>query len=1150
MKILSIHFKNIKSLEGENRIDFDQAPFDTGVFAITGPNGSGKSAILDAITLALYGETFRFERPARHVMTKHTADCFSVIEFSLGAERYRSSWQVQREAGRPEAELMPPVMTLTRLGDSEELLADTPHSVCALITEITGMNFRNFTRSMLLAQGDFAAFLNALDTERMDILEKIISSDIYTDYRKDILEKAENAQKNLDQLRQNLAALPIMAPEKLEACEHDLIDFNEQYADLRDEHSQLKRQQAALKRITALKTEIAGREKQLQEAKKQAESQQQNLAKLDATQDALLFKDDAAAIAGKALAIERDKAVLAAYRNELKQVEALFATSNIDKNAPPDLAKQSVAGQKEAIDSTKAQIELLNADKQSEMALLRSLGAQIEEKKSVLATVSAWLDEHAADEALLADFPDTGRLKKLRAELVELRNKQNSFAKWSKQTTSSLKDSRSAIERETKRLADLKNKLEDEERELESLAEGHNPDEIEELRLEQQERVKAFQELNSLARAHLKLTDTGFDFFSNLFGKEAPEYDLDALNRDLEKTRQEISREENIKRALEEAVVREALLKKMEADRHYLVEGKPCPLCGALSHPYAKRPPIVSNSQQALADQRAKLQALTATADKLTLQINAAQKQAEKNRATEMQLAQLRSQWLMLSNRLNIASRELGIDNTKLMKQLLKAETDELKNIATLAARYKRQQDNIEKLKALLVRTEAAIEQFKENAEKLDAEWQGRPQDQIDTEAALATYQQEEKQLTDKMIQQLAPLGEKLPVSGKEDALFDRLNSRRQDYQGYVFRRKSLIGEMDALAEKEAAARVKIQTDNDKLEVYSRRLQQEETVGLHLALLEKQKLIADKEQLIAQQETELAGLRQALLQKLQSTQFTSLQALDAMLDLIEHQPELERQLAKLEADIETMTAQLEQDKVRLQAELAQADTALNKEEVEVQLRSLAEKMDIAQHEVQRLESLLKEQAQRKRQHDAVLARLHDQEAVAKQCLEDARQITEESGIAFRRRVQRQIAERLLAQTNAILEKISGRYYIRQMPSEQGLALEIEDTYQANVRRLPRTLSGGESFIVSLALALGLSELANNGKAVDSLFLDEGFGNLDAENLYTVISTLESLHTHGKIVGVISHVEGVQKRFKTQLQVVKKPNGMGELRKAS
>ena len=103
MKILNVYFKNINSLEGESRINFEQSPFsDTGVFAITGPNGSGKSSILDVITLGLYGETFRFDRPASHVMTKHTAECFAEIEFSLGGEKYQSSWHVQRAGGDPE----------------------------------------------------------------------------------------------------------------------------------------------------------------------------------------------------------------------------------------------------------------------------------------------------------------------------------------------------------------------------------------------------------------------------------------------------------------------------------------------------------------------------------------------------------------------------------------------------------------------------------------------------------------------------------------------------------------------------------------------------------------------------------------------------------------------------------------------------------------------------------------------------------------------------------------------------------------------------------------------------------------------------------------------------------------------------------------
>jgi exonuclease SbcC len=393
-------------------------------------------------------------------------------------------------------------------------------------------------------------------------------------------------------------------------------------------------------------------------------------------------------------------------------------------------------------------------------------------------------------------------------------------------------------------------------------------------------------------------------------------------------------------------------------------------------------------------------------------------------------------------------------------------------------------------------------------------------------------------------------LGEKMPAKGQEDILFDRLNVRRQDYHGYAFRHNSLSKELEDLEAKQSACQAEITRCNELLEIYTHQLQAEETIGLHLALIEKQKLIADKEQLLSQQEIEAAKLYQALLEKMEPTRFTSLEEIHQILELINNQSELERQKAELEQEIDAKTIEIEASNAQLEADVSYLESTLDLAAMDGQLASIAGKMEIASMEVQHLERLLSDQAQLQDAYDALQLRLQQQEAASRPYFADAALIAAESGMAFRRRVQGRIADKLLSQTNAILEKISGRYYLRQAPSELGLALEVEDTLQANVRRLPKSLSGGESFVVSLALALGLSELANNGRSVDSLFLDEGFGNLDADSLYTVISTLESLHTHGKTVGVISHVEAVQKRFKAQLQVVKKPNGMGELKKAS
>ncbi len=1147
MKILNIHFKNINSLEGESRIDFEQAPFsDTGVFAITGPNGSGKSSILDAITLGLYGETFRFDRPAQHVMTQRTAECFSEIEFVLDQVKYRSSWHAQREGANPEGELTLPAMKLTRLSDGE-VLATTSQQVCARITEITGMNFRNFTRSILLAQGDFAAFLNALDNERMDILEKIISADIYTDYRNEVIEKAEKAQQRLDYLKQDLSVIPVMEPEKLEACEHDLADFIDQAAELREEQNNLKQQQASLQNVLILQNRITGQEKALQQTKALTENERQKLDSLITAQDALLFKDDLQLIKDKNHGLHQDRATLADFQAELKQIQDHIGAN---KTAPAGLPGKSVTEQGQTISNLRTQIGQLSAQRQSESDLRQSLDIQIGEKTAVLAGLSKWLEEHTADESLLTSFPETARLKILRADLSELKEKQKTFVKWSKNTTASLKNNQSAIDQENKRIAELNRKLPLAEKALNELAQGKSLAELEEFRQEQQERVKDFKELYALAVANQKLSNSGFSFFGIFGRKEQPNRDIEELVSELEALKQEIGREENTRLTLETAVFREKLLKKMAADRQYLVDGEPCFLCGASEHPYAARPPKEANSQQALIDQKIKIKALTASVAKLTQQIKTAEKLAEKNQANQTELLKTKSQWQILCNRLYTASEDLNINKLRLMKRLLATELSELKTITGVVTDYRKKQAGIDQLKALIAKGEATVERLRLSTQQLDAEWRERPKDEINYEAALAAIQQEEQQLADKVLAQLALLGEKMSAKGKEDALYDRLNRRRQDYQSNTLRQKSVTVELEGLKEKSDLCQVEIAACDEKLERCNLQLQSEEIIGLHLALIEKQKLIADKEQLIARQEAELGVLKQALQDKLKETQFTNQHELAEMLELLQHQPELERHLAELEQEIDAKTAELEKSRLELEAENTRVATELMPEQLDIRLRSVTEHIEIAGLEVQRLERLLSEQQQSQQKADAILAQLHDQEEIARLCSAEAAQIAEESGIVFRRRVQKRIADQLLSQTNAVLEKVSGRYYLRQMSSEQGLALAVEDTYQGNVHRLPKTLSGGESFVVSLALALGLSELANNGKSVDSLFLDEGFGNLDAETLYTVISTLEGLHTHGKTVGVISHVEGVQKRFKAQLQVVKKPNGMGLLKQVS
>ena len=1144
MKILSIHFKNINSLQGENQINFSQPPIaDSGVFAITGANGSGKSSILDAITLGLYGETFRFDRPASYVMTKNTADCFATVEFLVNGESYQSRWQVQRQDGNPKAEVQSPQMQLLRLSDGE-LLAETVQQVCQQMIELTGMNFRNFTRSILLAQGDFAAFLNALDSERMDILEKIVGTDIYAEYQKNITDKAELAEKSLNDWTQQLATINVLKPEQLAACQDDLADFKDQYEQLKAQRKKLLDQQATVNTEGELKQQLLTLHKQQQLASAALDKVEAQLEQLAKTKDVLLFQDDV-------IAINQQQQVVADYKTALNDltVELAQLKKSLGNQAlPSELGEQSITEQKAIIDEQRSKVNLSRSNQQSEMAFWQSLATQIKEKKATHETVSVWLETHANDQILLENFPDFGQLRRVRAERIELTEKQKLLTKHHKKSSVGLKNNQSDLEQANNKKNDLEQQLQKQQAAFKELIKDNTAETLNALRQEQEERVNSFQQLYDWALAYKKLTPNTFKWFGLSKKQQEQPLDADQLTGELEELTATLKREENIKRVLEQSRIFAALVKKLTADRHHLIDGKPCPLCGGLSHPFSQGLPVVNESIKAVADQQLKIRNLTAAIEQKKKQIELAKKQAHRNQAIAQRLQQLQSQWLGLCHRLNSVSADLDINNLSAMQALLTTETEQLKEINALIEQCRSKQKQINKLKNSLEKNTALIAQLQERVGTLDTNFAGHSQEYQENQAVLNQCQQQEQQLTAQITEQLLLLGEKFPDKNKEDALFNQLNTRRQDYQTYQIRQKTGIEELALLESKQQQCQQEIDHYNELIERYDQQLQKSEIIGLQLAIIEKQKLIAEKEQLLIQQQQQSELIQQVFEEKLHNSPFKDKSELQQLLELHAQQPKMVAEQAQLIEKLATIDGEL--TKVNALLEQQPSESLPTLEQITQQLKTTAEQIDIAHLEMQRLEKILAEQQGLQQRYTEISKQLQQQQVITDACLADVAKLKAESGMAFRRRVQIEIIGKLLSQTNALLEKLSGRYYLRHQASEQGMALEIEDTYQANERRLPKTLSGGETFVISLALALGLSELANNGKAVDSLFIDEGFGNLDSETLYTVIATLENLKTYGKTVGVISHVEAVKKRFKTQLQVVKKSNGFGQLRKVS
>ena len=156
-------------------------------------------------------------------------------------------------------------------------------------------------------------------------------------------------------------------------------------------------------------------------------------------------------------------------------------------------------------------------------------------------------------------------------------------------------------------------------------------------------------------------------------------------------------------------------------------------------------------------------------------------------------------------------------------------------------------------------------------------------------------------------------------------------------------------------------------------------------------------------------------------------------------------------------------------------------------------------------------------------------------------------IGSQKGDKFRKFAQGLTLDNLVWLANQQLNRLHGRYMLKRKLSEE-LELEVVDTWQADAVRDTRTLSGGESFLVSLALALALSDLVSHKTRIDSLFLDEGFGTLDAETLDIALDALDALNASGKTIGVISHVEAMKERIPVQIKV-KKINGLGVSRLA-
>ena len=211
-------------------------------------------------------------------------------------------------------------------------------------------------------------------------------------------------------------------------------------------------------------------------------------------------------------------------------------------------------------------------------------------------------------------------------------------------------------------------------------------------------------------------------------------------------------------------------------------------------------------------------------------------------------------------------------------------------------------------------------------------------------------------------------------------------------------------------------------------------------------------------------------------------------------------------------------------------------------ELETQLHILTDKLKKIQVQSGQLQQEINADKQNKIKQQGLLTQIADEQSALDDLAYLTSLIGSADGAKFRRFAQGLTLNHLVYLANEQLNKLDGRYQLQCQPNET-LSLSVLDTWQGDSIRDTKTLSGGESFLVSLALALALSDLVSSKTSIDSLFLDEGFGTLDNDTLEIALDALDNLNATGKMIGIISHVEALKERIAVQIKV-EKQSGLG------
>ncbi|GGG36138.1 AAA family ATPase [Hymenobacter glacieicola] len=1134
MKILRVRFYNLNSLRGEHTVDFSQTPLsDAGLFAITGPTGAGKTTILDAITLALYGQVPRHETSGpEHVMSHGTGESWAEVEFEVNGQQYRSKWGQHRARKRPEGPLQDPRMELSERKVAEggeetwPFLETYKSRVPGRIADLSGLEYKQFLRSVLLAQGDFTRFLKAPAGERAQLLEKITDTRKYSDISRAAFEQAKQENQKVEQLRAGLAGVVLLSPEEVAFLEEEAQQLTTQLAAATAAQEQLREARQWHVRLHELRQKLHTTQQRQHQLTAQAETLTPLRQRLALHQQAAPFATDYALLRQADEHLSRLGREVERLQSQLPQLQERRATAETARTSARQAHEQASAA-RELQEPKLREAELLDHQIREKQQRLDQGKQEYQEQNQL------WKQQH--QEAVHAD----GQSKQQRQQVRELRE-------WLLPRT--------VLSTVAEALPPLSGYLQDWQYVQSELTELSRTSM---LRQQQLAAATATEQTSAelLREAHTQLATATRQqtaaTAARLDWRHQLSHHVARLHRE----------EETLEKGLQDLrrlMHAHQLILTHEDARQHLHAGEPCPLCGALEHPYAAG--VLGVSEDSLLRDREREQALTQQTVALKGRINRLVSISGLLDTDTLPTAPADAvlRWLTEEEETTVPGIVRGLvqELRTLEQQQQQARLAQTQAEADQRNARQQQQQLQAELKELELRLQDAQEQAPKIREIISSllqsfglEFSGEngPELVRRLEQAGAAYRQKLQEV-EKLERELEVNQERTKAAQqRRDELQQWLNQRKTELhtahtavQQQQLRRQELLPEAN-VAQARQQLEEALRTADQRRQQAEQQFQQHDT-AFTVATARLQQHEQDAEQQAHTRAQRHATLTAALTTAGLAPDPAALPAL-LLPDTELHT--LQNQLRRHEQDLALIAQTLQETTQQLAQEEARRLTTEPLESIDQQLTTNTQQLaSLNQQLGQRQERLSNHRAGQER-HATLAAQLEKQQQEAQRWRQLAELIGSADGKKFSEFAQGLTLARLVDLANRHLHRFTDRYRILRNP-EQHLDLLIQDEYQAGSVRSMNSLSGGESFLVSLALALGLSELAGRRTQIDTLFIDEGFGTLDPDTLDVALSALEMLQGTGKTIGIISHVEALKERVTTQISVRKGAGGVSSL----